>query len=107
MKGARITKAAEVRVGDIVWHHSTETGQMEQTVIQNISHQLATGLYNPHVLSGTIVVDGVAALTFTESLARSTWAHAMVTAPAALSHSLLPSESAAWLNAAILQWLGI
>ena len=40
------------------------------------------GLYNPHTISGTIVVDNVAALTFTDTLLPSLAAHSLVTAPA-------------------------
>lgn len=108
---AEILRAEDVTEGDWVWvlqdNQAAASSLAPSQVVAKI-REMGTGLHNPHTASGTIIVDGVAALTFTDTLPPLQWLHSLVTAPAALAAALSPSNQAtAALNSAILRWLGV
>lgn len=76
-----LRRAADVAVGHFVMavngtHHAAPT----RVVSKATSHQ--AGLFNPHTQSGSIVVNGVAASVFTDTLPPSLIVHHVVAAPA-------------------------
>lgn len=99
-------KAEDVEVGDVIWWHAR--GSLEGSRVLKVSRTQARGLYNPHTLSGSILVNEVAALTFTEILPRSTWIHSLVTAPAAVVYAISPTTRiAVWINRQLLAMCGV
>ena len=72
-----LARAADVHVGDCLM--SECEGGCSRVVRRALTVQ--QGLFNPHTKSGSIVVDGLAATTFTDILTASLSAHAAVTAP--------------------------
>ena len=94
-------------MGDSVWQVDALGGGPQPTTVAEITRGLAVGLFNPHTLSGSIVVDDIAALTFTDTLPKSTWAHTWVTAPGALLYWLCPTNRVAEaMNWALLRVFG-
>ena len=74
---AKPVRAADVGIGDTLWRL---TGTIMQPVrVKSVTHLGMTGLYNPHTPSGTIVVDNLAAFTFTDSILPSLTAHRLAT----------------------------
>jgi hypothetical protein len=104
---ALIMRAEEVQVGDMVWELDPVSNTMDRTTVAEVSRELAPGLYNPHTLSGNIVVEDIAALTFTNTLPKQPLVHSLVTAPGALLYWLSPTNGVAEaLNSAILRVFG-
>ena len=61
------------------------------------------GLYNPHTVSGSIIVNGVAATAFTDVLPPSTAVYAAVMLPFRALSFLIPSKAMAMaINDAVL-----
>ena len=74
-----IITAAELRVGDLVWIAlDAEDGAVSPASIAAIYHSTAQGHYSPQVPSGTIVVNGIVAATYTTAVRnRFLWQVAM------------------------------
>ena len=82
----QVVRAGDVMVGDCLVHVGAKGGSTLACVAGKVE-KIGVGLYNPHTASGTIVVDGIATLTFTDTLPPSLFVHAMVTMPARLVFS--------------------
>lgn len=94
-------------MGDAVWQVDPLSGTPQRTTVAEVTRRSATGLFNPHTLSGTIVVDDIAALTFTDTLPKSTLVHSLVTAPGALLYWLSPTNAVAEkINSVLLRVFG-
>ncbi|KAK9844755.1 hypothetical protein WJX74_006431 [Apatococcus lobatus] len=100
-----LVRAADVRVGQWVWASSgTGSAAVAPTRVTRVSTASAQGLFNPHTASGSIMVDGVVAATFTETISASLALHTVVTFPAQLLYRLAPTQAlAAQLNTALLK----
>ena len=74
-----ILSAAQVHVGDIVWIvQDNRSSHVSVAQVVRISMTNEKGLYSPQVSSGTVVVDGVVAATFTTAMhTRLVWQIAM------------------------------
>ena len=92
-RAAKIHRAKALHVGDFLWIFRPDNGTFVRSQIVEIRHVLATGLINPHTFSGTIVVDNVAALTFTESLPPALFCHKILTLPAWMIYKLMGANS--------------
>lgn len=79
-----LVKASAIAIGEYVAvvKMANLSAVWSRVVRKSESHKI--GLYNPHTPSGTIVVDGVAASTFTDTLPPFTAMHTLVTMPARL-----------------------
>lgn len=100
-----IVRAGDVHVGDAAWISSTTTASNDLLMTDTITAIAILekeGLYNPHTPSGCIIVNGLAALTFTETIPPSCLWHSIVTLPARALFSLLPLSVAAHLNHVLL-----
>lgn len=91
-----IQRAADIKNGDYVWVASPDKNELVLIKVKTVGLIQDSGLFNPHTGSGNIVVDGILALTFTESLPPQPGIHKIVTAPAALLYRLTPSL--VWAN---------
>ena len=100
---AQVIRAADVTVGDYLWTLRDSQGShlMPARVI-DIKGSVQMGLYNPHTVSGTILVDQIAATTFTDTIAPSLMAHRLMTYPAFLVYMMVPHQMAECLNNALL-----
>ena len=87
---AKLVKACELSLGQYVWtlDNTSQTGVVHSRII-SLGSELGRGLYNPHTVSGSIVVDGVAVTTFTDTLPASMAAHTAVTLPARILYHVL------------------
>ena len=76
-----LRRAGDVSVGSCLLsaHAATRGDMCDQVVARSV--KFSKGLYNPHTISGSIVVDGIAAATFSDVLPASLGAHAAVTTP--------------------------
>ena len=75
-----IISAAELRVGDAVWIISDSSSTYVSVAhVVKITYSMEQGFYAPQVRSGTIVVNGVVAATFTTAVQnRFIWQVAMM-----------------------------
>ena len=81
---ARPITARNIRVGDCLLQvGGAKQGPSFACVIGKVE-LVRVGLYNPHTASGSIVVDDIAALTFTDTLPPIPAVHSLVTLPARL-----------------------
>lgn len=104
-KHTDIVRAGDVRVGDAVWVLQNANGLAAGLIAERVSSiaiKQMSGLYNPHTPSGCLIVDNMAALTFTETLPASQMWHSVLTMPARVLYMILPLEMAAWLNHVLL-----
>ena len=100
-----IVRAGDVDVGDAAWISSTAIASTNAFVTDRIAAvaiEEKHGLYNPHTPSGCIVVNGLAALTFTETIPSSCLLHSIVTMPARVLFNILPLHVAAHMNHVLL-----
>lgn len=100
-----VVRAGDVHIGDAAWISSTAIASTNGFVtdrVAAIAIEEKDGLYNPHTPSGCIVVNGLAALTFTETIPPSRLVHYFVTMPARVLFNLLPLRVAAQLNEVLL-----
>ena len=107
-KVLQAVRAAEISVGDcLVRLVAPKFGSpvVPACVIEK-TEGIDVGLYNPHTASGTVIVNGIAALTFTDTLPPSLITHAVVTLPGRLLYAAFKAVGAqAWcdlLNNALL-----
>ena len=84
---AKPVRAADISPGNVVWSLPTQMGSVHPTVVTSVLHSELVGKYNPHTASGTIIVDNVAAYTFTETISPSLTTHSLVTAIARMLYS--------------------
>ena len=71
----RAITAAEANVGDHMWVVNNEKNQVTSTTILAIEDILDEGMYAPFTLTGTIVVDGVAASVYTNMMGSEYFMH--------------------------------
>lgn len=64
----RPVRAQGILVGDCLRQLTGSIAPATQTCVVGKSESFQAGLYNPHTASGSIVVDGIAALIFTDTL---------------------------------------
>ena len=104
--GSNLLRAADAKIGDLVWTlPESQPGigsVLVPTKLVDIQSSMQQGLYNPHTISGTIIVNQLAAATFTETIPPSFLVHYMLTFPAILLHTVLPLFVADWLNGIVL-----
>ena len=82
--------------------------ELQRTTVTKIIRGSTMGLFNPHTLSGSVVVNDIAALTFTDTLPKNTWVHTWATAPGALLYWLCPTNGVAEvINWALLRGFGV
>ena len=99
---ASIVRMDDVRPGDVVWAQGLH-GKMQPQRVVSKTESLEKGLYNPHTPSGSLLVDSIAALTFSDVIPPSAWWHAFVTAPGRVAFALTPSLGlATQVNKALL-----
>ncbi len=105
-KDKALKRAADAKPGDYIWttseSHPDTSPFLMPTEIVSIQPSMQKGLYNPHTFSGTIIVNNVAATTFTDTIPPSFQAHTMLTLPAVFLFTILPSFVADWLNDCLL-----
>ncbi|KAK9844617.1 hypothetical protein WJX74_004728 [Apatococcus lobatus] len=80
--------ASSLKIGDLVAIADLATSSISWSQVTNISHSFQPGLYNPHTPSGSIIVNRVAAATFTDTLPPLPRLHRMVTMPASILYSV-------------------
>ena len=100
-----IVRAGDIQVGDAAWISSMAADMTNAFVTDTIAAMAIEekhGLYNPHTPSGCIVVNGLAALTFTETIPSSCLWHSIITMPARVLFTLLPLRVAAYINRVLL-----
>ena len=51
-QAAKIHRAKALHVGDFLWEFQPDNGTFVRSQIAEIRHVLATGLINPHTISG-------------------------------------------------------
>ena len=100
---ASIKPLRDVRVGDVLWLLGSQGDLRPDRVVER-SESWEEGLYNPHTRAGSIVVDGVAALTFTEVIPASLTWHTIATSPGRALFACTPSlRFATMVNKALLR----
>ena len=82
-------RAQDIKIGDCLATLNTADQPAERSCVISKTMTMQKGLYNPHTASGSIVVDGIGALTFTDTLPPSPAVHRLVTAPGQLAYWLL------------------
>ena len=102
---AKIRAAQELQSGDYLWEYCKASRTLKRSKIAAINYTKATGRINPHTFSGTIIVDNVAALTFTESLPPSLAYHKATIMPIWIAYNIIrvPSFFAS-LNTVLLSY---
>ncbi len=104
--GSKLLRAGDTRIGDLVWtlpeSRPGASPLLAPTKVVDIQSSMQEGLYNPHTISGTIIVNQLAAATFTDTIPPSFLVHYMLTLPAITLNMVLPSFVADWLNNLVL-----
>ena len=97
---AKLVAAGKLAIGDeIQIANMTSIGW---SAVVAIASGMAPGLFNPHTVAGTIIVDGIVASCFPNTLPPHTMYHSIVTAPFRLLYTVIPLPLAVWLNEALL-----
>lgn len=100
-KNAAIATFSEVRTGDLIWvaQRLPPGGQSALLAqrVANVTEVFLPGMYSPKTLSGTILVDHVAALQFTAALPRVIWPFHVAMLPARFVSSLVPQTTLSWV----------
>lgn len=93
-----------MQMGDELLTSAWSKGDRElRSPVAYINLRTQEGLFNPHTVSGSIVVNGVAATAFTDALQPSTAVYATVMLPLRVLSFLIPSKSMAMaFNDAVL-----
>ena len=76
--GSNLLRAADAKIGDLVWtmpESQPDAGSvLIPTQLVDIQSSMQQGLYNPHTIFGTIIVNQLAAATFHQKQPlRHTW----------------------------------
>ena len=82
-------RAQDIMVGDCLVATNDAGQSAAPACVVRKAHSMERGLYNPHVASGSIVVNSIAALTFTDTLPPSLAVHRVVTVPGHLLYLAL------------------
>ena len=94
---------SEIHVGSFVWVVSDQSGELELRRVLEQTHSYEQGLFNPHIPAGSLIVNGVAALTFSNVLPPSLGWHTAVALPGRLLFLAMPSlRLATIINKALL-----
>lgn len=80
--------AKDVRVGDVLFTPAADG--LKQTAVKSIKTKWMRGMFCPHTMTGSIIVDGIAASCYTTALS-PTVAHLLLM-PARLLYSVLPTK---------------
>ena len=94
-------RAQDIKIGDCLATLNTAEQPAERSCVVSKTMTMQKGLFNPHTASGSIVVDGVGALTFTDTLPRSLAVHRLVTAPGQAAYWLLKAAGGSTLADAV------
>lgn len=98
--------AAAVKPGDTLWVRGTGsrvTRGLTPAAVTTIQKAQDVGLYNPHTASGSIIVNGIAASTFTDVLPASLVVHSLITYPARILYHVLQYNAAReWANSFLM-----
>ena len=86
-----LKRAGDIAIGDRLAQITAFRLAVEPAHVVNIVVSFQQGLYNPHTASGTIVVNSLAATTFTDFLPPYTHMHALMTVPARIMFSACKS----------------
>lgn len=86
-----LARAADLAAGHLVWMSDRQS--LRLSTIISVTTANGTGLYNPHTFSGRIVVNGILASTFTDTLPPSLWLHYLATSPAFMLYQLLQTRA--------------
>lgn len=78
----KLIQAKDVHEGDSVPLASVMDNMLAMTEVIEVTRKVHQGLFNPHTASGSIVVNGVLASTFTSTIPPSIWVHSLITFPA-------------------------
>ena len=82
-------RAQDIQIGDYLLELDPTGARGLPAQVMAKYETVETGLYNPHVASGSIVVNNVGALTFTDTLPPSLAIHKLITAPGHLLYTVL------------------
>ena len=100
----KISCARDLVTGDSLLvlneHEAANNTALQSDVIVAITCSQQLGLFNPHTMSGSIIVNQIAALTFTRTIAPSIALHRALMQPVQILHYLLPDPAIAVLNKA-------
>ena len=99
-----VTMAA-LKEGDFLWEAAMSQGLVLPSKIVSLKTEIGQGLYNPHTLSGSMIVNNITATTFTSFLPKSPLLHHLLIAPLAALSWLCPYRWISWINLGILQKL--
>ena len=91
---ATLVRASDLKPGHLLWSATDAEGTVASAKVVATTQKVLRGLYNPHTASGTIVVNGFAAATFTDTLRPDVRIHTLVTAPALLLFRLFQAAGA-------------
>ena len=94
-------RAQDVKISDCLIEVQGKGGNLTQACVVSKSESLEAGLYNPHTASGFIVVNGISALTFTDTLPASVLVHSISTLPGRLAYLLLKAVGGTALAKAV------
>ena len=98
---------SELQEGDLLWEVDPISNMLQPGFVKSMRMHKGRGLYNPHTLSGIIIVDNILALSFTDVLPRSFALQSYLTGPlAVLSWFCSSMGLAPQLNSLVLQALG-
>lgn len=92
----QVVAAASVVVGDQLLVAAKGCSHLER--VTTIRRSVQQGLFNVHTQSGSIVIDSIAALTFTTSIPACVTLHSVLMAPVRLLHAILPDSVLAAIN---------
>ena len=82
-------RAQDIQISDCLLELDTTGARGLPAQVMAKYETVETGLYNPHVASGSIMVNNIGALTFTDTLTPSLAIHKLVTAPGRLLYTIL------------------
>ena len=103
-----ISRARDLVVGDSLLvlneHEAANNSAMQPDVIVAVTCSQQIGLFNPHTMSGSIIVNQVAALTFTCTIPPSIALHRALMQPVQILHYLLPDIVIAVVNKAAIDF---
>lgn len=99
-------KMSELTPGDWLWEVDPSSNALRPVMILSTRILEGRGLYNPHTLSGTMIVNNISALSFTDALPKSSVLQSLLTSPLALISWISPLPGMAIrMNKLILHWL--
>ena len=100
----KISCARDLAAGDSLLvldrHEAANNTALQSDVIVAITCSQQLGMFNPHTMSGSIIVNQIAALTFTHTIPPSIALHRALMQPVQVLHYLIPDSIIVVLNKA-------